>query len=92
MSKAQRKELWQEVKEILWREWDPIGINSNPACDGEYDSYVNTIVRLLQAGADGYKMSEHLSDLRRVSMGLSSTDKDKERDRHIARRLINLVR
>jgi hypothetical protein len=89
MSKAERKELWQAVKEILFREWDPIGINSDPACSDEYDSYVNTIVRHLQTGADEYKMTEHLSNLRRVSMGLNSADE--ERDCHIARRLINLV-
>jgi hypothetical protein len=90
MSKVKRKEIWQAVKEILWREWDPIGINSNPACHDEYDSYVNTIARLLQAEVDEYKMTEHLSNLRRVSMGLSSADE--ERDRLVARRLINLVR
>ena len=84
------KELWQAVKEILFREWDPIGINSNPACQDEYDSYVSAIARLLQAESDKYKITEHLSNLRRVNMGLSSTDE--ERDRHIARRLINLVR
>jgi hypothetical protein len=83
-----RKELWQAVKEILFREWDPIGINSNPACSDEYDSYVNTIVRFLQAGADEYKIAEHLRNLRRVSMGLSLADED--RDRQIARRLIKL--
>ena len=90
MSKVKKKELWQAVKEILFLEWDPIGINSNPDCDDEYDSYVKTIVRLLQAEADEYKITEHLRNLRRVSMGLGSTDE--ERDRHIARRLINLVR
>jgi hypothetical protein len=83
-----RKKLWQEVKEVLFQEWDPIGINSNPACSDEYDSYVNTIVRFIQAGADEYKIAEHLRNLRRVSMGLSS--EDEERDRRIARRLINL--
>jgi hypothetical protein len=90
MSKVERKELWQAVKEILFREWDPIGINSNPACDDEYDSYVNTIVRFLQTGADEYKITDHLRNLRHVNMGLSSTND--ELDRHIARRLINLVR
>jgi hypothetical protein len=90
MSRVKGKELWQAVKEILFREWDPIGINSNPACQGEYDSYVNTIVRLLQAGDDEYKITERLRNLRRVSMRLSSADE--ERDCHIARRLINLVR
>jgi len=90
MSKVKRKELWQAVKEVLFREWDPIGINSNPACSDEYDSYVNTIVRLLQAEADEYKIAEHLRSLQRVSMGLSSANE--ERDRRIARRLISFVR
>jgi hypothetical protein len=39
MSKVSEKELWQAVKEVLFREWDLIGINYNPACHDEYDSY-----------------------------------------------------
>jgi hypothetical protein len=89
MSKAKKKELGRAVKEILFREWDPMGINSNPACESEYNSYANTIVRFLEAGADEYKVTGHLRNLRRVCMGLSSVDE--ERDCHIARRLINLV-
>jgi hypothetical protein len=85
-----RKELLQSVKEVLFREWDPIGLNSNPACSDEYDSYASGIIRLLQAEADEYKIAEHLRNLQRVSMGMSSTDE--ERDRGIARRLISLVR
>jgi hypothetical protein len=90
MSEMNGKELCQAVKEVLFLEWDPIGVNSNPACADEYDSYVGTIVRLQQAEADEYKIAEHLRSLQRVSMGLSSTNE--ERDRRIARRLISLIR
>jgi hypothetical protein len=85
-----RKALLQSVKEALFREWDPIGLNSNPARSDEYDSYASEIVRLLQAEADEYKIAEHLRNLQRVNMGMSSTNE--ERDRGIARRLISLVR
>jgi hypothetical protein len=85
-----RKELLQSVKEVLFLKWDPIGLNSNPARSDEYDSYAIGIVRLLQAEADEYKIAEHLRSLQRVSMGMSSTNE--ERDRGIARRLISLVR
>jgi hypothetical protein len=78
------------VKEVLFREWDPIGVNSNPARSDEYDSYASGIARLLQAEADEYKIAEHLRSLQRVSMGMSSADA--ERDREIARRLKSLVR
>lgn len=90
MSKVKGKELWQAVEEILFREWDPIGINSNPALSDEYDSYVSAIVRLLQAEADEYKIAERLCNLQRVSMGMSSANE--ERDREIARRLKSLVK
>jgi hypothetical protein len=90
MSEMKGKELWQAVKDVLFREWDPIGVNSNPACGDEYDSYVGVIVRLLQAEADEYKIAEHLRSLQRVSMGLSSANE--ERDRRIAGRLISLIR
>ena len=85
-----RKEILQSVKEVLFREWDPIGLNSNPARNDEYDSYASGIVRLLQAEADEYKIAEHLRNLQRVSMAMNSTNE--ERDRGIARRLISLVR
>jgi hypothetical protein len=85
-----RKELLQAVKEVLFREWDPIGVNSNPARSDEYDSYASGIVRLLQAEADEYKIAEHLRSLQRVSMGRSSANE--ERDRGIAWSLISLVR
>jgi hypothetical protein len=90
MSEMKGKDLWQAVKEVLFREWDPIGVNSNPACDDEYDSYVSAIVRLLQAEADEYKIAEHLRSLQRVSMGLSSANV--ERDHRTARKLISLIR
>ena len=90
MSEMKGKEIWQAVREILFREWDPIGINSNPALSDEYDSYVISIVRLLQAEADEYKIAGHIRNLQRVNIGLSSVNE--EQDRRIARRLINLVR
>ena len=85
-----RKKLLQLVKEVLFWEWDPIGLNSNPARSDEYDLYAIGIVRLLQAEADEYKIAEHLRSLQRVSIGMSSANEG--RDREIARRLISLVR
>jgi hypothetical protein len=90
MSEVKGKELWQAVKEFLFLEWDPIGINFNSACHDEYDSYIATIVRLLQAEADEHKIAEHLRNLQRVGLGLNSADEGQ--DRRIARSLINLVR
>jgi hypothetical protein len=44
--------LLDQVREVLLREWDPIGIADNPNCRGEYDSYALTIFRHLKRRAD----------------------------------------
>jgi hypothetical protein len=81
--------LYQAVRDILFREWDPIGINANSALADEYDSYAPGICRLLQAGADEWKLANHLCQLQTVSMGLSHVDE--EHNCRIARRLRALV-
>ena len=84
-----KDELLRSVMEILFTEWDLIGVNSNALRRNEYDSYARTICRYLTSGADAYKISAHLGKLRRVSMGLST--KAEEVDRRVAEHLIRLT-
>jgi hypothetical protein len=86
---ANRDSLLTGVREVLFREWDPIGVNDTEECNDEYDSYAGTICRLLREGADERKLASHLSELQRVSMGLSSIDE--EVNRAVAKRLLSLV-
>lgn len=76
------------VREILFREWDPIGVNDNPNCRDEYDSYAPTICRMLAENVDDRRLAAHLSRLQRESMGLSVVDEGLPR--RVARRLIAL--
>lgn len=71
---SRQKSLLTAVKEVLFREWDPIGVNDNEQCRNEYDSYAGTICQWLQEGVDEYTLAAHLSQLQRVNMGLSSID------------------
>lgn len=77
------------VQEVLFREWDPIGVNDNELCRDEYNSYAPTICEWLREGVDEFKLARHLSQLARVSMGLPSSDE--ELDRRVARRLLQLA-
>lgn len=77
------------VQDVLFREWDPIGVNSNELCRDEYDSYALTICRWLREGVDEYRLANHLSQLQRVNMGMSIIDE--ELHHRIARRLLELV-
>lgn len=81
--------LLRAVNDILFDEWDPIGINEYFKCRDEYASYAPTILRILLSGGDEHKLTTHLCELQRVSMGLSKIDE--EVNRRIARLLLGLV-
>jgi hypothetical protein len=77
------------VKDILFREWDPIGVNDHPQWIDDYDRYAPNICQMLRAGADEYKLTAHLRQLASVCMGLSANKDD--RHRQTAKRLIALL-
>ena len=55
----------------------------------EYDSYAPTICRWLRQGVDEHKLAAHLSQVARVSMGVSRVDE--ELHGRVAKRLLELV-
>ncbi len=40
-------EIQDSIRQVLFNEWDPIGINDNPNLVDEYDAYVAPIYRIL---------------------------------------------
>lgn len=82
--------LLNEVRAILFAEWDPIGVNQEPACRNEYDSYAPAICRMLQQGKPENEIASHLGELMRVSMGLSRVND--EHNRKVAKRLLGLMK
>jgi hypothetical protein len=81
--------LLQMVDEILFYEWDPIGINDHLEARDEYGAYVGKICSMVQNGCDEKRLAHHLRGLAGVSMGLSHVDE--ERDFRVARRLLNAL-
>jgi hypothetical protein len=77
------------VKEILFREWDPIGVNSIESCRDEYDSYAPEICGMLTKGIDHFHLTAHLGKLQQLSMGISRIDE--ELNSRIAVRLLSLM-
>ncbi len=86
---AKASNLLPVVSDILFHEWDPIGVNDSELCRDEYDSYVPAVVQWLLSGADEYKLASRLSQIQRVTMGMSVIDE--ELHRRVARRLLELL-
>ena len=52
--------LYKAIDEILWRDWDPIGVNDTPEARDEYQSYLSHIFRLAVEGQDAERISSSL--------------------------------
>lgn len=64
--------LYQKIYDILWFDWDPIGVNKFAPRD-EYQSYVPEICGLVKANADRQQIAEHLFKLETNNMGMGGS-------------------
>ncbi len=64
--------LYKKIDEILWFDWDPIGINDIAPRD-EYQSYVPEIFGLVKAKSDRQEIANRLHKLETENIGMSVT-------------------
>ncbi len=81
--------LQTKINQILWQNWDPIGVNDCETCRDEYSGYVSSITALLQSGSDTSKIAKLLQQHANVNMGLSTK---LEQHLEVARKLHNLMK
>jgi len=62
-------QLYKEIDEILWNDWDPIRVNDVAPRD-EYQSYTPAIFALKVKGADIEAIAQRLYEFERERMGL----------------------
>jgi hypothetical protein len=64
--------LYRKIDDILWLEWDPIGVNDTAPRD-EYQSYVPEIFKLLKSNADRQEIANKLLKFETENMGMGGT-------------------
>ena len=64
--------VYKKIDDILWFDWDPIGVNKDWPRD-EYRSYVPLIFELKKTGAEKQKIAEYLFMLETERMGMGGT-------------------
>jgi hypothetical protein len=65
------KKIYKAIDEILWNDWDPIGINDIEEVRDEYQSYTPHIFNLTIQGANKTKLSNHLFEIETKNMGMT---------------------
>src|SRR2546430_13835893 len=69
-------EIQAQIREILLRDWDPIGVRDEARARDEYDGYIGGVYRLLASGAAPQSVAEHLAHVEAEQTGLGvSADK-----------------
>jgi len=61
----------EQINNILWNIWDPIGVNHEPGAFGEYDSYgIDILIMLFEKDISMKQLDEYLTWASHTNMGL----------------------
>ena len=69
-----QKELYKIIDEILWNDWDPIGINDIAPRD-EYQSYVPEIFSMLILNKTESEIANQLYNIETITIGVIGNKK-----------------
>ncbi|WP_421997718.1 hypothetical protein [Reyranella sp.] len=90
-NKYQSRENRARVRTILFREWDPIGINDSGQGADEYDAYADkAYVMLMDDRATADEIAEYLYGVAVGHMGLSPRPELAEASKGVAAKLVAL--
>ena len=84
--KSENMELYIAIDEILWNDWDPIGVNDTAPRD-EYQGYTPEIFELKIKGGDVETIANRLNELVIKYMGLFGNI---DHCRQVATKIVNL--
>jgi hypothetical protein len=82
---VKQNQLYTFIDELLWQEWDPIGINSYFEVKDEYSSYAGQVFSLVVRGATAEELAQKLLSIEQEMIGLSG---NMAKNLEIARRVI----
>jgi hypothetical protein len=80
------------VREILWREWDPIGVNDSKEAIDEYDAYADrAYILLMDERRSAEEIADYLFDIASNYIGLGPKLSLRILSRKVANKIFGLV-
>lgn len=90
MNEKDSKLRLKYVEQVLFNDWDPIGVNDGFEAIDEYDSYAPQIVSMsLKDDFSETALVEYLHDIRTNKMGLPA---NKDLDRKVSIKLVEALK
>ena len=84
----EQKYLYNLIDEILWNDWDPIGVNGYEEARDEYQSYLPQVFNFKINNADKEILAQHLFKIETERMGLFGNI---EKCRSVAEKIITAI-
>ena len=72
IAKKALERLQEEVRVILLKEWDPIGIQHVSACTDEYDGYIGGAIGLLMRKSTDVELADYFRRIETDNMGITA--------------------
>ena len=69
---SEQLKLYKSIDEILWIDWDPIGVNKFGVRD-EYNGYLPQVYQLKISGSSKVEIAKYLYEMVTERMGMEST-------------------
>jgi len=67
-------EIYEAIRTVLVRDWDPIGIANEPQLRDEYDAYLAPVYRILVGTRSEDDLAECLRKIERDEIGIGPAD------------------
>ena len=87
--KDRAKQYHDAIKQVLIKEWDPIGVKDEPLAQDEYDSYVPGVYKLLIRRKSEEKIFRYLWKIETDFMSLCG---NRNHTKVIAQRLLEITK
>lgn len=85
LTKQNYKNIAREVRPILMKYWDPIGVEGIPSAADEYDDYIHQVIKILLGDRHSkVELINYLMKIEKEEMGLNG---DRRRARQAANKL-----
>jgi len=81
-------EIQDSIRQILFQEWDPIGVSNNSKLVNEYDSYIAPVYRILTGSRSEDELIDFLYRTENDTIGIFCDVR--EQLRPVARKLLAL--
>ena len=88
VSKRQAQRIRESIREVLLREWDPIGAAERDPNTDEYDAFVEGIYHRLLSGASEEELLTHLGSIEVCEMAITPEPGEPRRNRHVVTKLL----